>query len=129
MSLLLLVFFPGGGCVQRTMTIESDPPGALVELNGQEIGRTPLTQDFLWYGRYDVHLRLDGHQTIKTTANVRSPLWQIPPIDLLAELMPMRLHDHQRFYYQLTPTSPDTEDPASLVQRAENLRRAAEVGR
>ncbi len=38
------------GCVQRTITITSDPPGALVWLNDREIGRTPLDVNFVYYG-------------------------------------------------------------------------------
>ena len=40
-----------------TARVQSDPPGALVYLNGEEVGRTPLAHDFLWYGNYDVELR------------------------------------------------------------------------
>src|SRR5262245_38992736 len=52
------------GCVRRTMTIESDPPGALVYMNNQEVGRTPVTREFIWYGFYDVQLRRDGYKTL-----------------------------------------------------------------
>jgi hypothetical protein len=34
------------GCVQRTMRVDSNPPGAIVWMNDQEIGRTPLERDF-----------------------------------------------------------------------------------
>ena len=50
-----------GGCgVERTLQIESNPPGALVHLNGEEVGRTPMRKAFVWYGTYDVQLRKDG---------------------------------------------------------------------
>ena len=38
---LALAILQGCG-VQRTLQIESDPPGALVYLNGDEVGRTPM---------------------------------------------------------------------------------------
>ena len=44
---LLLVLGPlfgGAGCVQRKLTVRTDPPGALVFLNDQEIGRSPAEQ-------------------------------------------------------------------------------------
>src|ERR1700689_2659659 len=63
----------GGGCVQRTLTVRSDPDGALVYLNDQEIGRTPLARYFTWYGVYDVELHKEGYQSIKTTAAVIAP--------------------------------------------------------
>ena len=54
----------GAGCgVERTLQVNSDPPGALVSLNGEEVGRTPMRKMFLWYGTYDLELRKDGYLT------------------------------------------------------------------
>lgn len=47
------------GCVQRTITITSNPTGALVHLNDEEVGRTPLTVPFTFYGTYDVRVAYD----------------------------------------------------------------------
>jgi hypothetical protein len=47
------------GCVERKLTIASDPPGALTYINDTEVGRTPVTVPFLWYGDYDVRLRAE----------------------------------------------------------------------
>ena len=63
---LILLMAALGGCVERTMTFQSNPPGALVYVNNQEIGRTPMRRDFTWYGNYDVVLRKDGYETLKT---------------------------------------------------------------
>src|SRR5690348_13497271 len=88
-----------GGCVQRTLRVRSDPPDALVYLNDLEIGRTPVTRSFVWYGTYDVELRKEGFEPIKTTAQVWAPWWQWVPIDFLAEFLP--LHDHHELSYTL----------------------------
>lgn len=48
------------GCVRRTITITSEPSGALVHLNDTEIGRTPVTVGFTHYGVYDVRLSHEG---------------------------------------------------------------------
>ncbi len=45
-----------GGCVERTIHITSDPSGALVHLNDEEVGRTPVTVPFTFYGVYSVRL-------------------------------------------------------------------------
>src|SRR5690606_3614274 len=42
------------GCVHRRMTIRSDPPGALVLLEGEEIGYTPVSVDFTYYGTREI---------------------------------------------------------------------------
>jgi hypothetical protein len=127
-----LALFCGGCGVERTLTITSDPPGAMVTLNDQEIGRTPVTRDFTWYGTYDVELRLDGYQTLKTTGKVWAPWWQVPPIDLAAELAPWESHDHHALQYTLTPESAEEPNPQGELVRAERLRarlEGSEVGR
>ncbi len=110
----------GAGCVQRQLTVQSDPPGALVHLNGQEFGRTPVTRDFTWYGTYDVSLRKEGYETRKTTGKVIAPWWQWVPFDLFAELLP--LTDRRHLRYTLTPVTDEAIDPAAMLDRAETLR-------
>lgn len=110
------------GCVERTMTITSEPSGALVYLNGEEVGRTPLTRDFVWYGNYDVQVRHEGHETLDTNTWVVAPWWQWPPFDLFAELLPVRLTDRRVLHYELAETSPADVDPDQLLDRATALR-------
>lgn len=120
---LVIVFVAAtGGCVERMMTIESNPPGALVYMNGQEIGRTPLTRDFTWYGNYDVAVRREGYETLKTETNVKAPWWQWVPFDLFAELLPFTFRDQQRITYSLSPATTRPADPAALYDRAQDLR-------
>lgn len=119
-ALLLLPFLLLPSCVRRTLTITSEPPGALVYLNDQEVGRTPVTRDFTFYGNYDVQVRLDGYQTIRTNAPVIAPWWQWVPIDFFAEALP--LTDKRKLHYSLSPISDLQEDPAFLMGRADELR-------
>lgn len=119
-AVLLAVALAMGGCVQRQLTIQSDPPGALVYLNGQEFGRTPVTRDFTWYGTYDVALRKEGYQTRKTTGRVIAPWWQWVPFDLVAELFP--LTDRQKLHYTLKPVTEESLDPQRMLERGEALR-------
>ncbi len=108
------------GCVQRTLSIQTDPPGALVWLNGREIGRTPLERSFTWYGKYELEIRRQGRQTLKSTLPVKAPWWQWVPFDLFAELLP--LHDRQNFHFDLPPASTGPTDPAAMLRRAAELR-------
>ena len=82
-----------GGCVEQTMTIKSDPPGALVYLNDQEVGRTPLKRDFIWYGNYQVEVRKEGYETLKTHKWITAPIYGWVPLDLFAQLQPFTLTD------------------------------------
>ena len=110
------------GCgVERTLRVESSPPGALVYLNGEEVARTPAEVPLRWYGKYDVAVRLDGYETLKTQRWVVAPWWQWPPIDLAAELLPIRLHDRRELEFTLKPAEPQDQ---GLLDRAEAQRAA-----
>src|SRR5687768_13006842 len=117
-----LLVLTGCARVERTLTVESDPPGALVYLNDQEAGRTPMTKEFLWYGTYDVQLRKEGYRTLSHHPRVWAPLWQVPPFDFLAEFVPFRMEDHHRLSYKMKPAGEEAEPPPDeLVARAQDL--------
>lgn len=108
-----------GGCVEQTLTINSNPSGALVELNGQPWGRTPVTGDFTWFDNYDVTLRADGYQTLKTTRKLSAPWYMWPPLDLVSEMFSPKIHREWAFTLVPAATQPAV---APLVWRAEELR-------
>ncbi len=51
------------GCVERKLTINTAPPGAMVVLNDEEIGTSPVTVSFEWYGDYNVRVSKEGFET------------------------------------------------------------------
>jgi hypothetical protein len=109
------------GCAQRTVDITSEPSGALVYLNGEEIGRTPLRYDFTWYSDYDVILRKDGYETLKTHHKTDPPLLFIPPLDLIGELIGAR--DHRHWHFTMQPANLAATNPAGLINRGEALKK------
>ena len=117
----LLAFTAGSGCtgVRRELTVESVPPGALVYLNGDEVGRTPMTREFTYYGTLDLQLRKEGYRTLSARPRVWAPLWQIPPVDLLAEAFP--LSDRHKLSYTLKPQAEGDLDKPALIDRAARL--------
>ena len=107
------------GCVERTISITSIPPGALVYLNDEEIGRTPLKVPFLFYGVYDVRLEREGYQPLLTQQEAKAPWWEAPGPDLIAEAIPnVKAEQHWHFILDVTPI-PDEE---ALITRAKKLR-------
>ncbi len=110
------------GCVRRTISIATQPPGALVWLNDREIGRTPIEVDFLYYGTYDVRLELDGYEPMMTSGKVDAPLWDVVGVDLISELMPLDLESRAEWTYTMVPTM---SDEAGLIQRAREMRISA----
>ena len=119
---LLTIFLLFTGCVEQTMTIKTDPPGALIYLNDLEVGRTPLTRDFTWYGNYDVEVRKDGYQTLKTHQWVVAPKYLWVPFDLFMELQPTTVKDHHDLFFKMEPETAAALDPGPVISRAEELK-------
>ena len=123
---MLLLIAPVG-CVRRTLTVRTEPDGARVFLNDQEVGTSPVSVDFLWYGDYDVIIRKDGYETLKTHHKIDPPWYQIPPIDFVAEiLVPFEIHDEREVAFTLQPA--EEIDPEALLQDALELRERALYG-
>ena len=119
--LFLLSAFVLAGCAQRTVDITSEPSGALVYLNGEEVGRTPMRYDFMWYSDYDVALRKEGYETVKTNRKLEAPLLFIPPLDLVGELVGAR--DHRHWNFTMEPANLAATNPAGLINRGQSLKK------
>lgn len=122
---LMLACMTAVGCVDRTVKINSEPPGALVYLNDQEIGRSPIKVNFTWYGDYDIIIRQKGYKTLQTNKRIDAPWYQWPGIDLVTEcLIPMTIHDDRDLG---TFTLEKIEKPTKeqLIHNAEEMRTLA----
>ncbi len=109
------------GCVERELTITSEPSGALVYLSEVEVGRTPLTVPFTWYGDYEVILRREGYETLKTHTEIDAPLYDTFPIDFVSQaLVPWTYHYRVSRHFELSPQTPIPDDV--LIQNALELR-------
>ncbi len=111
-----------GGCVERIAKIRTDPAGATVVINDEEVGVSPTRFAFTWYGDYDIILRKPGYRTLKTSFRVDPPWYQYPPIDVFAEtLVPTTIRDeHELPVFTLEPDTPPTVE--ELVGRAVEIR-------
>ncbi len=115
------------GCVRRRMTIRSNPPGALVKVDDTEIGYTPVSTPFTYYGTRQIRLEKDGFETITVKQTFRPKWYEIPPLDFFAEnLWPYELRDERALDFQLYQQQivPD----GVLTERAEQLRSSARQG-
>ena len=92
------------GCVRRSLTIRTQPPGALVYVNDVLKGPSPVSYDFEWYGGYRLTLRKEGFARLDDRRVLRAPLYLWIPLDLVMELLPITIQDRQEWSYVLTPT-------------------------
>lgn len=90
--ILLTVMLPillgtSTGCngVRRRLTITSEPPGALVYLNDQEIGKTPVSHNITYSGTYKIRCTKDSFETKTVMHRVGTPWYLYPGIDFFSE--------------------------------------------
>jgi hypothetical protein len=119
--LLIAAVLSQVACVQRRLTIRSNPPGALVYIDNYEIGVTPVSTDFIYYGSREIRLVKDGYETQTRLTKISAPWYQYVPIDFFAEnVIPYEIRDERTLEFQLVPQIVvPTEE---LLGRADELR-------
>ncbi|MEN6426589.1 MAG: PEGA domain-containing protein [Phycisphaerales bacterium] len=109
------------GCVERTLTINTEPQGAVVVLNDQEIGVSPVTVPFNWYGDYWVRAGKDGYETLNTHRRLKAPLYDHPPLDFFAQILwPGRIVNTYEWTFDLAPKESPTRD--ELIEQGQSFR-------
>lgn len=115
------------GCVRRRLTIRSNPPGAQVFVDNQEIGATPCSASFVYYGTRSITVMKDGYRTEKILQKINPPWYEIPPLDFLNEnFNPRELRDERIVDVQLAPE--EIVPQQKLLERAQALRDGARSG-
>ena len=120
LALCLVASLPLAGCVERELTINTDPQGALVVLNDEEIGESPTTVSFQWYGDYNVRISKEGYETLKTHRKLKGPWYDGFPFDFFAQIVnPNRIADSYEWTFELSPKR--------QISREELIRNAREA--
>lgn len=109
------------GAVRRRLNVNSNPPGALVYVDNQQIGTTPCSVDFVYYGTREIRLIKPGFETLTVNQPIPTPWYEIPGLDFISEnLVPAKIRDNRTVTYNLAPQLivPTQE----LIDRANQLR-------
>lgn len=110
-----------GGCVRRRLNVRSNPPGALVYVDNQQIGTTPCSVDFTYYGTREIRLVKPGFETLTVNQPIPTPWYEIPPLDFVSEnLVPNQIRDNRTVTYDLAPQLVVPNE--QLLGRANQLR-------
>ncbi len=114
------------GCLDRTISITSEPPGAICWVNDVEVGRTPVETAFVFYGDYDVRLKLEGYEPLRTHQSADAPLYEYPPFDFFATIAPFDIENTVKWHFVLAKKPEETKEPKQaedeLIERAKELR-------
>ncbi|MEX0717101.1 MAG: PEGA domain-containing protein [Planctomycetaceae bacterium] len=131
-SLLLAAGLAGcalAGCqsMHRRMTVHSDPPGAMVLVDGEEQGHTPMSMDFIYYATREITLVKDGYETLTVFQKVPTPWYQYFPLDFATDnFLPFKVTNRHEFTYKLQPqVAPSTEH---LYDMGQSMRNEAAFG-
>ena len=114
------------GCVQRRLTIRSNPPGAYVYVDNYPIGTTPVSTDFVYYGKRQIRLVRDGYETLTVDQKILPPWYEWFGIDFISEnLVPANIRDEQTLNFTMVPQQ--VPSSPQLTARAEELRASSQA--
>ena len=126
MVCLLAMCGLSSGCMHRRLTIRSDPPGALVRLEGEDIGYTPVSIDYTYYGTREITLLKDGYETRTVMQPISAPWYQVLPFEFVSDNLALtKINDRRDITYTLQPQRmvPTQE----VLDRANGLRSEAQI--
>jgi hypothetical protein len=115
------------GCVRKRMTVRTNPAGAMVYIDKQPIGLTPVSTNFTYYGTRNIEIVRDGYRTERFLRKFSPPWYEIPPLDFFSEsLWPFEKRDERIVDVELTPEPIVPND--ALIASAEQIRLQASQG-
>jgi len=119
-GLAIATLLLGAGCVERRLKINTSPTAAQVILNDEQIGPSPVTVTFQWYGDYNVRISKEGCQTLVTHRALKAPWYDTFPFDFFAQVVwPGRIVDSYEWTFVLQARQPvDRED---LIRKGQAL--------
>lgn len=125
MAGLMGVVFMLTGCVERRLTIVTEPTEAVVWLNDEEVGTTPVTVSFNWYGDYNVRVEKSGYAILNTHRELERPRHDKFPFDFFAEVLwPRQIVDEYTWEFELEPYQQHSSD--ELVKEAQQMQQRAD---
>jgi hypothetical protein len=129
--ILVTAVFAFSGCVTRSITVKTNPSNALVYIDDELIGESPVSMPFTFYGTRKVMLERkdeDGvltHERTIAFEKIKAPVYEIFPLDFFSELVwPFKIKDDQVLSYNLVELDPLSikERQAKMLKNAEELR-------
>ena len=91
-----------------------------------EVGRTPVSTSFIYYGTRKIQLSKAGYETLTVLQPIPTPWYQWPGVDFFSEhFSPGKINDDRLFSYNMEPAIVVPTD--QLLDRAQELRQQSEV--
>jgi hypothetical protein len=116
------------------MVIETTPSGAMVYVDNEPVGESPVAVPFTFYGTRKITLeKLDAQKRLLYERKVifeeiKAPIYERFPLDFFSEvLLPFKLEDNHFLSYKLDELKPQTKGDLKkdLFEHADVLRKKA----
>jgi len=113
------------GCVERELFLKTDPPGALVCIDGKNVGQTPVSIPFYYYGHRKIEFRLKNYKAEQVLLELDPPWYQVFPLDFMFDLLwPATLNDVHSYEFELVQWKPENlDDQKAILDRAQLMRK------
>jgi hypothetical protein len=128
---LPLLLACAGCAAQRTLSVESDPPGATLRIDDRVVGPTPYHEQFSDYGTRRITLYKTGYHSLSQVVTLSAPWYAIFPLDVFSEIIfPFGWKDAHDYKLQLEAVKGEVtpEDLTKVLARAQALRLAGPEG-
>jgi hypothetical protein len=128
---IFTIIFVSAGCVTRTITVKTNPGNALVYIDDQLAGESPVTIPFTYYGTRKIMIEKrdeDGrltHERSTVYEKIKAPVYEVFPLDFFSEVLwPGQLRDEHVLNYDLVKLEPLSrkEQQEKVLKNAEELR-------
>ncbi len=134
--ILVATVFAFSGCVTRSITVKTNPSNALVYIDDELIGESPVTAPFTFYGTRKIMIEKkdeDGALTHERTIayeKIKAPAYEVFPLDFFSELLwPFEIKDDHVLIYNLVEVEPLSikERQAKVLKNAEEMRQRVDA--
>ena len=128
---LIIVLFLFSGCVTRTITVRTNPSNALVYVDNELVGESPVEIPFTYYGTRKITIeKRDGDGKLICERKIafekiKTPVYEMFPLDFFSEnLWPFGIQDNHILNYDLVELKPLSrkEQQKRVIENAEELR-------
>jgi hypothetical protein len=109
-SLLLFLLIITSGCTQRKFTINTKPESVLCEVNGREIGLSPVTVNYVDSGYFRIRLSKPGFESYEGQFKLKKRWFNQFTLDFIGEIIPYHWVDNQSLEFTLIPVLNITHD-------------------
>ncbi len=129
--ILITALFLFAGCVTRTIAISTNPSNALVYVDNELVGESPVEIPFTYYGTRKITIEKkddDGRLICERKIvfeKIKAPVYEVFPLDFFSEIVwPFDIQDSHTLNYDLVEVTPLSrkEQQKNVIENAEELR-------